>query len=102
MTISGPGEDHVEKLAKFVAEYGADLRGMEQALDETAADVWDPHADAIALSHEPAEQCQIHALIDTDNKEMTKVMAAILTPVGVQSLRLLHQMHSAAHGAGNQ
>ena len=75
MTISGPGEDHVEKLAKFVAEYGADLRGMEQALDETAADVWDPHADAIALSHEPAEQCQIHALIDTDNKEMTKVMA---------------------------
>ena len=72
---SGPGEEHLERLTQFVADHGHDLRVLEHALDETAAEVWDPHADVVGISHEPAEQCRIHELIDTDNKEMCKVIA---------------------------
>ena len=72
---SGPGEEHLERLTQFVADHGHDLRVLEHALDETAAEVWDPHADVVGICHEPAEQCRIHELIDTDNKEMCKVIA---------------------------
>ena len=47
---SGPGEEHLEKLTQFVADHGHDLRVLEHALDETAAEVWDPHADVVGIS----------------------------------------------------
>jgi len=71
---SGPGEEHLERFGKFVADHGHDLRVLEHSLDETASEVWDPHTDVVGINHEPAEQCRIHTLIDTDNKEMTKVI----------------------------
>jgi hypothetical protein len=74
-SYSGPGEEQLEKLRKFVASHGQDLRVVEQALDETATELWDPHSDVVGINHEPAEQCRIHELIDTDNKSMAKVLA---------------------------
>jgi WASH complex subunit 7 len=71
----GPGEEHLDKLCKFVADYGNDLRALEHALDETAANVWDANADVVGLKYDSVEECRVHALIDTDNKEMCKVMA---------------------------
>jgi hypothetical protein len=72
---SGPGEEHLEKLGKFVADHESDLRVLEHVLDVTSTEVWDPHLDVVGINHEPAEQCRIHTLIDSDNKEMTKVMS---------------------------
>ena len=44
---SSPGEEHLEKLGKFVADHESDLRELEHVLDVMSTEVWDPHSDGV-------------------------------------------------------
>lgn len=52
-TIQIPTEIHTEvqlkKYSKFLDEYTSQLRGIEEALDDTIGDVWDFTLDPIVL-----------------------------------------------------
>lgn len=63
-----------EKFAKFVQEYGAQLREIEEALDQSLSEVWDVDVDPISLDMRPYEQTTLLELIKTDNKLFNKIM----------------------------
>jgi hypothetical protein len=46
---SGPGEEHLEKLGKFVADHESDLQVLEHILDVASTEVWDPHSDGVGI-----------------------------------------------------
>ena len=43
------GEFQLKKYGNFFEEYAAQLKAIENALDETAIDMWDVTLDPIAL-----------------------------------------------------
>ncbi|XP_051918259.1 WASH complex subunit 4 [Hippocampus zosterae] len=64
----------LKNYAKFLEEYTTQLRGIEEALDDSIGDVWDFTLDPIALKLLPHEQSSLLELIKTDNKVLNKVI----------------------------
>uniref|UniRef100_A0A8C4ZNH3 WASH complex subunit 4 n=1 Tax=Gadus morhua TaxID=8049 RepID=A0A8C4ZNH3_GADMO len=67
-------EVQLKNYAKFLEEYTSQLKGIEDALDESIGDVWDFTLDPIALKLVPREQSSLLELIKTDNKVLNKVI----------------------------
>uniref|UniRef100_A0A671TVV7 WASH complex subunit 4 n=1 Tax=Sparus aurata TaxID=8175 RepID=A0A671TVV7_SPAAU len=61
-------EVQLKNYSKFLEEYTSQLRGIEEALDDSIGDVWDFTLDPIALKLLPYEQSSLLELIKTDNK----------------------------------
>eukprot|EP00057_Strongylocentrotus_purpuratus_P007399 XP_011661873.1 PREDICTED: WASH complex subunit 7 [Strongylocentrotus purpuratus] len=68
------GEVQLRKYGKFLEEYATQLKGIEDALDESVGDVWDFTLDPISLQYLPCEQTSLLDLIKTDNKIFNKVI----------------------------
>ncbi|XP_071816027.1 WASH complex subunit 4-like [Apostichopus japonicus] len=68
------GEVQLKKYGKFLEEYATQLKGIEDALDDSIGDVWDFTLDPISLQYLPMEQTNLLELIKTDNKIFNKVM----------------------------
>ncbi|XP_071485715.1 WASH complex subunit 4-like [Diadema antillarum] len=62
------GEVQLRKYGKFLEEYATQLKGIEDALDDSIGDVWDFTLDPISLQYLPCEQTSLLDLIKTDNK----------------------------------
>ncbi|XP_065673596.1 WASH complex subunit 4 isoform X2 [Hydra vulgaris] len=73
------GELQLKKYGNFFDEYATQLKAIENALDETAVDMWDITLDPIALQTIPYEQTTLIELIKTDNKILNKVMIVLST-----------------------
>uniref|UniRef100_A0AAQ5Z5Y0 WASH complex subunit 4 n=1 Tax=Amphiprion ocellaris TaxID=80972 RepID=A0AAQ5Z5Y0_AMPOC len=58
----------LKNYSKFLEEYTSQLKGIEEALDDSIGDVWDFTLDPIALKLLPYEQSSLLELIKTDNK----------------------------------
>ncbi|KAL6107078.1 washc4 [Pungitius sinensis] len=67
-------EVQLKNYSKFLEEYTSQLRGIEEALDDSIGDVWDFTLDPIALKLLPYEQSSLLELIKTDNKVLNKVI----------------------------
>ncbi|XP_075894005.1 WASH complex subunit 4 [Nelusetta ayraudi] len=67
-------EVQIKKYSKFLEEYVSQLKGIEDALDDSIGDVWDFTLDPIALKLLPYEQSSVLELIKTDNKVLNKVI----------------------------
>ncbi|XP_063053067.1 WASH complex subunit 4 [Engraulis encrasicolus] len=67
-------EVQLKNYGKFLEEYTSQLKGIEEALDDTIGDVWDFTLDPIALQLVPHEQSSLLELIKTDNKVLNKVI----------------------------
>ncbi|KAM8861816.1 WASH complex subunit 4 [Synchiropus picturatus] len=67
-------EVQLKNYSKFLEEYTSQLRGIQEALDDSIGDVWDFTLDPIALKLLPYEQCSLLELIKTDNKVLNKVV----------------------------
>lgn len=67
-------EVQLKNYKKFLEEYTSQLRGIQEALDDSIGDVWDFTLDPIALKLLPYEQCSLLELIKTDNKVLNKVI----------------------------
>ncbi|CAB1415949.1 unnamed protein product [Pleuronectes platessa] len=67
-------EVQLKNYNKFLEEYTSQLRGIEEALDDSIGDVWDFTLDPIALKLIPYEQSSLLELIKTDNKVLNKVI----------------------------
>ncbi|XP_045892168.1 WASH complex subunit 4-like [Micropterus dolomieu] len=67
-------EVQLKNYSKFLEDYTSQLRGIEEALDDSIGDVWDFTLDPIALKLLPYEQSSILELIKTDNKVLNKVI----------------------------
>ncbi|CAB1331538.1 unnamed protein product [Coregonus sp. 'balchen'] len=63
-----------KNYGKFLEEYTSQLKGIEDALDDSIGDVWDFTLDPIALKLLPYEQSSLLELIKTDNKVLNKVI----------------------------
>uniref|UniRef100_A0A673Y1T1 WASH complex subunit 4 n=1 Tax=Salmo trutta TaxID=8032 RepID=A0A673Y1T1_SALTR len=59
-----------KNYGKFLEEYTSQLKGIEDALDDSIGDVWDFTLDPIALKLLPYEQSSLLELIKTDNKRV--------------------------------
>ncbi|XP_074621303.1 WASH complex subunit 4-like isoform X2 [Acropora palmata] len=68
------GEAQLKKYGQFLEEYASQLKGIEDALDDTVGDSWDFTLDPIALQILPYEQSKLLELIKTDNKVLNKVI----------------------------
>uniref|UniRef100_A0AAQ5XAX0 WASH complex subunit 4 n=1 Tax=Amphiprion ocellaris TaxID=80972 RepID=A0AAQ5XAX0_AMPOC len=64
----------LKNYSKFLEEYTSQLKGIEEALDDSIGDVWDFTLDPIALKLLPYEQSSLLELIKTDNKVLNKVI----------------------------
>ncbi|MFT7812597.1 WASH complex subunit 7 [Arapaima gigas] len=67
-------EVQVKNYVKFLEDYTSQLKGIEDALDESIGDVWDFTLDPIALMLLPYEQSSLLELIKTENKVLNKVI----------------------------
>uniref|UniRef100_A0A3Q2CBB9 WASH complex subunit 4 n=1 Tax=Cyprinodon variegatus TaxID=28743 RepID=A0A3Q2CBB9_CYPVA len=67
-------EVQLKNYSRFLEEYTSQLRGIEEALDDSIGDVWDFTLDPIALKLLPDEQTSLLELIKTDNKVLNKVI----------------------------
>ncbi|KAG5273076.1 hypothetical protein AALO_G00147380 [Alosa alosa] len=67
-------EVQLKNYGKFLEEYTSQLKGIEEALDDTIGDVWDFTLDPIALQLVPHEQSSLLELIKTENKVLNKVI----------------------------
>ncbi|XP_034032903.1 WASH complex subunit 4 [Thalassophryne amazonica] len=67
-------EVQLKNYSRFLKEYTSQLRGIEEALDDSFGDVWDFTLDPIALKLLPYEQSSLLELIKTDNKVLNKVI----------------------------
>ncbi|KAJ3596591.1 hypothetical protein NHX12_002996 [Muraenolepis orangiensis] len=67
-------EVQLKNYGRFLDEYTSQLRGIEDALDDSIGDVWDFTLDPIALKLVPCEQSSLLELIKTDNKVLNKVI----------------------------
>jgi hypothetical protein len=68
------GERLAGQFEAFVKEYGERLHTLEQALDDSRGELWDPTSDPLALSFKPYEQTRLVELIKTDNKLFNKIL----------------------------
>ncbi|KAM8892117.1 WASH complex subunit 4 isoform 1-T2 [Spinachia spinachia] len=67
-------EVQLKNYSRFLEEYTCQLRGIEEALDDSIGDVWDFTLDPIGLKLLPYEQSSLLELIKTDNKVLNKVI----------------------------
>ncbi|KAG9334957.1 hypothetical protein JZ751_006280 [Albula glossodonta] len=67
-------EVQLKNYGKFLEDYTSQLRGIEDALDDSIGDVWDFTLDPIALKLLPYEQSSLLELIKTENKVLNKVI----------------------------
>uniref|UniRef100_A0A3Q3L940 WASH complex subunit 4 n=1 Tax=Labrus bergylta TaxID=56723 RepID=A0A3Q3L940_9LABR len=67
-------EVQLKNYSRFLEEYTSQLKGIEEALDDSIGDVWDFTLDPIALKLLPYEQSSLLELIKTDNKVLNKVI----------------------------
>ncbi|KAJ8262124.1 hypothetical protein GJAV_G00162500 [Gymnothorax javanicus] len=67
-------EVQLKNYGKFLEDYTSQLRGIEDALDDSIGDVWDFTRDPIALKLVPYEQSSLLELIKTENKVLNKVI----------------------------
>uniref|UniRef100_A0A4W3I8L6 WASH complex subunit 4 n=1 Tax=Callorhinchus milii TaxID=7868 RepID=A0A4W3I8L6_CALMI len=67
-------EVQLKNYGKFLEEYTNQLKGIEDALDDSVGDVWDFTLDPIALKLLPYEQSSLLELIKTENKVLNKVI----------------------------
>ncbi|XP_029457390.1 WASH complex subunit 4 isoform X2 [Rhinatrema bivittatum] len=67
-------EVQLKNYGKFLEEYTSQLRGIENALDDSVEDVWDFSLDPISLQLLPYEQSSLLELIKTENKVLNKVI----------------------------
>ncbi|XP_069766077.1 WASH complex subunit 4 isoform X3 [Narcine bancroftii] len=67
-------EVQLKSYGKFLEEYTNQLKGIEDALDDSIGDVWDFTLDPIALKLLPYEQSSLLELIKTENKVLNKVI----------------------------
>ncbi|XP_033098788.1 WASH complex subunit 4-like isoform X2 [Anneissia japonica] len=80
------GEVQLRKYGKFLEDYAAQLKGIEDALDDSIGDAWDFTLDPIKLQYCPYEQTSLLELIKTDNKVFNKVItvfASLCCEMGV-------------------
>ena len=77
IAISLPTEEHFEKLQRYVASTSSELRVIEDALEESVAEVWDAFSDVVAIRYEAHEQCETFELVRTDNAFIGKVIMAL-------------------------
>jgi len=68
------GKHQEEKMMSFCTEYATKLREMEETLDASLIEVWDPFGDAVELFVEPMESAGLVDLVKTDNKVLGKVI----------------------------
>ncbi|CAM9441528.1 WASH complex subunit 4 isoform X1 [Lampetra fluviatilis] len=68
------GEVQVKKFGRFLEDYVSQLKGIEDALDDSIGDSWDFTLDPVALQLLPYEQASLLELIKTDNKVLNKVI----------------------------
>ncbi|KAK1167172.1 WASH complex subunit 4-like [Acipenser oxyrinchus oxyrinchus] len=68
-------EVQLKNYGKFLEEYTSQLKGIEDALDDSIGDVWDFTLDPIALQLLPYEQSSLLELIKTENKVLNKVIS---------------------------
>eukprot|EP01012_Entosiphon_sulcatum_P015126 TRINITY_DN2013_c3_g2_i1.p1 TRINITY_DN2013_c3_g2~~TRINITY_DN2013_c3_g2_i1.p1 ORF type:complete len:1175 (-),score=403.67 TRINITY_DN2013_c3_g2_i1:71-3595(-) len=72
-----PQEVQYDKFVRFMDSYGTQLAEMEQTLDATFGEVWDPVTDHILLDTEPKTKESIEDIIgltSRDNKIFFKLM----------------------------
>ncbi|XP_041059183.1 WASH complex subunit 4 isoform X2 [Carcharodon carcharias] len=67
-------EVQLKNYGRFLEEYTNQLKGVEDALDDSVGDVWDFTLDPIALKLLPYEQSSLLELIKTENKVLNKVI----------------------------
>ncbi|XP_043569200.1 WASH complex subunit 4 isoform X3 [Chiloscyllium plagiosum] len=67
-------EVQLKNYGRFLEEYTNQLKGIEDALDDSVGDVWDFTLDPIALKLLPYEQSSLLELIKTENKVLNKVI----------------------------
>ncbi|KPP68340.1 hypothetical protein Z043_112994, partial [Scleropages formosus] len=67
-------EVQLKNYVNFLEDYTSQLKGIEDALDESIGDVWDFTLDPIALKLLPYEQSSLLELIKTENKVLNKVI----------------------------
>uniref|UniRef100_A0A3B3TAL3 WASH complex subunit 4 n=1 Tax=Paramormyrops kingsleyae TaxID=1676925 RepID=A0A3B3TAL3_9TELE len=67
-------EVQLKNYVKFLEDYTSQLKGIEDALDDSIGDVWDFTLDPIALKLLPYEQSSLLELIKTENKVLNKVI----------------------------
>eukprot|EP01094_Clydonella_sp_ATCC50884_P012957 TRINITY_DN2324_c0_g1_i2.p1 TRINITY_DN2324_c0_g1~~TRINITY_DN2324_c0_g1_i2.p1 ORF type:complete len:1145 (+),score=548.34 TRINITY_DN2324_c0_g1_i2:58-3435(+) len=68
------GEQQNEKMHTFLAEYGQQLRDLEETLHESLSDAWDADMDPVSLDARPYEQTNVLELLNTENKVFNKVI----------------------------
>ncbi|XP_069694005.1 WASH complex subunit 4 isoform X2 [Periplaneta americana] len=73
------GEVQLRTYGRFLEEYGAQLQGIEEALEESVCDAWDMTLDPISLQFVPYERTTLLQLIDTDNKVLNKILVVFST-----------------------
>ncbi|XP_044177351.1 WASH complex subunit 4-like [Acropora millepora] len=74
------GEAQLKKYGQFLEEYASQLKGIEDALDDTVGDSWDFTLDPIALQILPYEQSKLLELIKADKKCCLKHSSRLTNP----------------------
>ncbi len=93
------GEKVLANLETFVQDFSSQLRTIEEAIDETLSDVWDPTVDPISLSLQPHEQAKFFELVKTDNKLFNKIIL-VFTSLCTEMKKLADEVrchHSLKH-----
>ncbi|GFG31853.1 hypothetical protein Cfor_02661 [Coptotermes formosanus] len=73
------GEVQLRTYGQFLDEYGTQLRGIEDALEDSMCGSWDMDLDPISLQFTPYEYTTLLQLIDTDNKVLNKILVVFAT-----------------------
>lgn len=73
------GEVQLRTYGRFLEEYGAQLKGIEEALEDSVCDSWDVSQGPISLQFAPYEHTTLLQLIDTDNKVLNKILVVFAT-----------------------
>ncbi|XP_021927247.1 WASH complex subunit 4 isoform X2 [Zootermopsis nevadensis] len=73
------GEIQLRTYGQFLEEYGAQLKGIEEALEDSVCDSWDVSLNPISLQFVPYERTTLLQLIDTDNKVLNKILVVFAT-----------------------
>lgn len=92
------GQLQLRRYGKFMEDYTAQLKSMEQSLDETICDAWDSELDAISLQYIPYENTSLLELISTDNKILNKVVT-VLAALCAEMKHLCYEAKTRLHNA---
>ncbi|EKX45132.1 hypothetical protein GUITHDRAFT_139069, partial [Guillardia theta CCMP2712] len=78
-SYSAPTEEHLDTFRKFISTQNQELRSLESALEDSSTDVWDPYQDVVGIELRAHEDCHISTLIETDSKDISKVLIVFST-----------------------